>query len=127
MTDSSGRARRDAIRAEYVSEEAEEAEAAAAEAVGAGQQAVVTARVPASSADALKGRAAPGEQGDRPSSNLTSAGFMRVTVSVDSLDGEPPSKDTFAWTVLNTLAGEVGSSTGPGQRVAIELTKRCGD
>ncbi|MCK9899348.1 anti-sigma factor [Parafrankia colletiae] len=56
-----------------------------------------------------------------------SPGFMRVTVSVDSLDGESPSKDTFAWTVLSALAGEVGSSTGPGQRVAIELTKRRGD
>ncbi|ONH29806.1 anti-sigma factor [Pseudofrankia asymbiotica] len=56
-----------------------------------------------------------------------SPGLMRVTVSVDSLDGEPPSKDTFAWTVLSALAGEVGSSTGPGQRVTIELTKRRGD
>ncbi|MEX5634028.1 anti-sigma factor [Parafrankia sp. FMc2] len=56
-----------------------------------------------------------------------SPGFMRVTLSVDSSDGEPPSKDTFAWTMLNALAGEVGSSTGPGQRVAIELTKRRGD
>ncbi|WP_018637598.1 ATP-binding protein [Parafrankia elaeagni] len=56
-----------------------------------------------------------------------SPGFLRVTVSVDSLGGEPLSRDTFAWTVLNALAGEVGSSTGPGQRVAIELTKRRGD
>jgi serine/threonine-protein kinase RsbW len=53
--------------------------------------------------------------------------LMRVTVSVESLDGEPPSKDTFAWTVLSALAGEVGSSTGPGQRVTIELAKRRGD
>jgi len=55
-----------------------------------------------------------------------SPGVMRVTVSVDSLDGEPPSKDTFAWTVLDALAGEVSSSTGPGQRVTIELAKRRG-
>ncbi|MDT3441138.1 MULTISPECIES: anti-sigma factor [Pseudofrankia] len=55
-----------------------------------------------------------------------SPGVMRVTVSVDSLDGEPPSKDTFAWTVLDALAGEVSSSTGPGQRVTIELAKRQG-
>ncbi|WP_045877973.1 anti-sigma factor [Pseudofrankia sp. DC12] len=53
--------------------------------------------------------------------------LMRVTVSVDSLDGEPPSKDTFAWTVLSALAGEVGSSTGPDQRVTIELAKGRGD
>jgi serine/threonine-protein kinase RsbW len=56
-----------------------------------------------------------------------SPGLIRVTVSVESLDGEPPSKDTFAWTVLNALAGEVSSSTGPGQRVTIELAKRRGD
>jgi len=56
-----------------------------------------------------------------------SPGRMRVTISVDSLDGEPPSKDSFAWTVLNALAGEVSSYTGPGQRVTIELTKRRGD
>ncbi|EIV94345.1 anti-sigma factor [Frankia sp. QA3] len=56
-----------------------------------------------------------------------SPGRLRVTVSVDSLDGEPPSKDTFAWTVLSALAGEVASSTGPGQRVTIELAKRRGD
>jgi serine/threonine-protein kinase RsbW len=55
-----------------------------------------------------------------------SPGLVRVSVSVDSLDGEPPSKDTFAWTVLNALAGEVASSSGPGQRVTIELAKRRG-
>ncbi|CUU58777.1 serine/threonine-protein kinase RsbW [Parafrankia irregularis] len=55
-----------------------------------------------------------------------SPGVLRVTVSVDSLDGEPPSRDTFAWTVLNALAGEVRTSTGPGRRVTIELAKRRG-
>ena len=55
-----------------------------------------------------------------------SKGTMRVNVSVDSLDGEPPSKDTFAWTVLDALAGEVAAATGPGRRVTIELTKRQG-
>lgn len=55
-----------------------------------------------------------------------SPGLMRVTVTVESLDGEPPSKDTFAWTVLDALAGEVSSSTGPGSRVTIELAKRQG-
>lgn len=54
MTDHSSRARRDAIRAEYG---AEEAEAAEAEAVENGQ-AVVSVRVPAALADALKARAA---------------------------------------------------------------------
>ncbi|OHV33566.1 MULTISPECIES: hypothetical protein [Pseudofrankia] len=56
-----------------------------------------------------------------------SPGLMRVTVSVESLDGESPSKDTFAWTVLSALAGEVSSSIGPGNRVTIELAKRRGD
>ncbi|CAI7980169.1 ribbon-helix-helix protein, CopG family [Frankia sp. Mgl5] len=54
MTDSSRRARRDAIRAEYAAEEAEAAEAEAVEA----EQAVVSVRVPASLAEALKARAA---------------------------------------------------------------------
>ncbi len=58
---------------------------------------------------------------------LSSPGRLRVTVSVDSLDGEPPSKGTFAWTVLSALADEVASSTGPGQRITIELAKRRGD
>jgi serine/threonine-protein kinase RsbW len=56
-----------------------------------------------------------------------SSGIMRVAVSVESLDGEPPSKDSFAWTVLSALASEVTSSTRPGRRVTIELTKWRGD
>jgi serine/threonine-protein kinase RsbW len=55
-----------------------------------------------------------------------SPGLMRVSVTVESLDGEPPSEDTFAWTVLTALAGEVFSSTAPGSRVTIELQKRRG-
>ncbi|MCM3921759.1 ribbon-helix-helix protein, CopG family [Frankia sp. AiPs1] len=54
MTDPSRRARRAAIRAEYAVEEAEAAEAEAVES----EQAVVSVRVPASLADALKARAA---------------------------------------------------------------------
>jgi predicted DNA binding CopG/RHH family protein len=54
MTDRAGRARRDAIRAEYAAEEVEAAEAEAIE----NEQAVVSVRVPASLAEALKARAA---------------------------------------------------------------------
>jgi predicted DNA binding CopG/RHH family protein len=54
MTDRTSRARRDAIRAEYAAEEAESAEAEAVE----NEQAVVSVRVPASLAEALKAKAA---------------------------------------------------------------------
>jgi predicted DNA binding CopG/RHH family protein len=54
MTDRTARARRDAIRAEYAAEEAEAAETEAVEA----EQAVLSVRVPAHLAEALKARAA---------------------------------------------------------------------
>jgi predicted DNA binding CopG/RHH family protein len=54
MTDRTNRARRDAIRAEYAAEEADAAEAEAVES----EQAVVSVRVPASLAEALKTKAA---------------------------------------------------------------------
>jgi predicted DNA binding CopG/RHH family protein len=54
MTDRTNRVRRDAIRAEYAAEEAESAEAEAVE----NEQAVVSVRVPASLAEALKAKAA---------------------------------------------------------------------
>jgi predicted DNA binding CopG/RHH family protein len=54
MTDRTSRARRDAIRGEYAAEEAEAAEAEAVE----NEQAVVSVRVPASLAEALRTRAA---------------------------------------------------------------------
>jgi hypothetical protein len=54
MTDPTARARRDAIRAEYATEEADAAEAEAVEA----EQAVLSVRVPAQLAETLKARAA---------------------------------------------------------------------
>jgi serine/threonine-protein kinase RsbW len=48
---------------------------------------------------------------------------MTVTVSVLTLDGEEPSRDTFAWTVLTALAGEVTSGSDPDNRVTITLCK----
>src|SRR5207248_3536637 len=49
---------------------------------------------------------------------------MRVSVGVLTLDGQEPSRDTFAWTVLAALAGEVDSEAGVDNRVTITLLKR---
>jgi serine/threonine-protein kinase RsbW len=49
---------------------------------------------------------------------------MRVAVSVLTLDGRVPSRDTFAWTVLSALAGEVDSAVDVDNRVTITLLKR---
>lgn len=54
MTDPTARARREAIRAEYATEEADAAEAEAVEA----EQAVLSVRVPAQLAETLEARAA---------------------------------------------------------------------
>jgi len=52
------------------------------------------------------------------------ADVMRVSVTVLTLDGEPPARDTFAWTVLSALAGDVDSRVDAEQRVTIDLQKR---
>ena len=49
---------------------------------------------------------------------------MRVSVSVLTLDGQEPSRDTFAWTVLSALAGDVDSFAGVDNRVTITLHKQ---
>ena len=49
---------------------------------------------------------------------------MRVAVSVVTTDGQQPSRDTFAWTVLSALAGSVDSSVDADNRVTIELHKQ---
>src|SRR3954462_3442143 len=49
---------------------------------------------------------------------------IRVSVSVLTLDGQQPSRDTFAWTVLSALAGEVDSEADVDDRVTITLLKR---
>ncbi len=66
-----------------------------------------------------------------PGSNLEctfelAPGVIQVGVTVLSLDGEPPSTDTFAWTVLTALADEVSSSVTADPRVTIRLRKRRG-
>jgi serine/threonine-protein kinase RsbW len=51
------------------------------------------------------------------------ADSMRVSVSVLTQDGQEPSRDTFAWTVLSALAGGVDSTAGVDNRVTITLNK----
>ncbi|HVW79318.1 MAG TPA: anti-sigma regulatory factor [Mycobacteriales bacterium] len=48
---------------------------------------------------------------------------MTVSVSVMTIDGVEPPRDTFAWTVLAALAGEVSSDTDVDKRVTITLCK----
>ena len=55
------------------------------------------------------------------------AAAIRVDVSVLTLDGLEPSRDTFAWTVLTALAGEVDSSLDADNRVTLSLHKRKSD
>ncbi|WP_131765550.1 anti-sigma factor [Candidatus Frankia datiscae] len=55
-----------------------------------------------------------------------SPGVIDVSVTVLSLDGESPSIETFAWTVLTALADEVSSSVDADSRVTIGLRKRRG-
>jgi serine/threonine-protein kinase RsbW len=52
------------------------------------------------------------------------AEVLRVSVTVLTLDGVEPARDTFAWTVLAALAGDVASRTDGDNRVTIDLQKR---
>jgi serine/threonine-protein kinase RsbW len=47
-----------------------------------------------------------------------------VRVGVLTLNGQEPSRDTFAWTVLTALAGEVDSAVDADDRVVLTLHKR---
>jgi serine/threonine-protein kinase RsbW len=49
---------------------------------------------------------------------------LSVTVTAPSQSGRPPRPNTFAWTVLTALAGEVDTVVGPDGRVSINLLKR---
>jgi serine/threonine-protein kinase RsbW len=51
---------------------------------------------------------------------------LQASVSVLTDDGQEPSRETFAWTVLTALAGEVSTSSDVDKRVTITLTKRRG-
>ncbi|MFJ9518283.1 anti-sigma regulatory factor [Kitasatospora sp. NPDC101801] len=51
---------------------------------------------------------------------------LRVTVAAPTTDGRAPERDTFAWTVLSALAGEVESSVAADKTVSISLHKKRG-
>ena len=47
---------------------------------------------------------------------------LDVAVSLATVDGQPPLRDTFAWTVLTALAGDVDSAVD-GDVVTVTLSK----
>jgi serine/threonine-protein kinase RsbW len=53
-------------------------------------------------------------------------GSLSVTVSVPSHTGRVPRRNTFAWTVLSALAGEVDASADGDGRVWVTLRKQRG-
>jgi serine/threonine-protein kinase RsbW len=48
---------------------------------------------------------------------------MTVSVTAPTRDGTPPARDTFAWTVLTALAGDVDASVSPDQYLTIRMRK----
>jgi serine/threonine-protein kinase RsbW len=48
---------------------------------------------------------------------------LSVEVTVATLDGQLPSRDTFSWTVLTALAGEVDARTDADGHVTLSLRK----
>ena len=51
---------------------------------------------------------------------------MSIAVSVITVEARQPARDTFAWTVLSALAGDVDAEVGADDRVTIVLQKRRG-
>lgn len=49
---------------------------------------------------------------------------LEVTVSIPTTRGQLPERDTFSWTVLSALAGEVDAGFDEERRVWIRLRKR---
>jgi serine/threonine-protein kinase RsbW len=49
---------------------------------------------------------------------------IRVSVTVPTVGGDQPVRDSFAWTVLAALAGSVDSRVDGDNRVSIDLQKR---
>jgi serine/threonine-protein kinase RsbW len=48
---------------------------------------------------------------------------MTIAVTAACLEPQPPASDTFAWTVLTALAGNVDAHVGPGDLLTIVLRK----
>jgi serine/threonine-protein kinase RsbW len=66
--------------------------------------------------------------GTDPDAELTSVFEMstdaiQITVSAPTTHGRAPSRDSFAWTVLSALAGQVDTWTEPDGRQTIALIK----
>ena len=66
-----------------------------------------------------------------PGTNLEcdfALGADLITITVSGVAAQPctPARDTFAWTVLSALAGDVDSRLEPDDRVAIVLRKQRG-
>ena len=51
------------------------------------------------------------------------ADALSVSVAVPTVDGKVPSRETFAWTVLTALAGDVDASVDNDRVVTISLCK----
>jgi serine/threonine-protein kinase RsbW len=51
---------------------------------------------------------------------------LAVTVTVPSQTGRVPRRNTFAWTVLTALAGDVDTEVGDDGTVSVTLRKRGG-
>ena len=51
---------------------------------------------------------------------------LAVTVTVPSRTGRVPRRNTFAWTVLTALAGEVDATVGSDGTVSVTLLKHRG-
>ena len=51
---------------------------------------------------------------------------LEVTVTLPTTRGQLPERDTFSWTVLSALAGEVDTGLDDERRVWIRLRKRRG-
>jgi serine/threonine-protein kinase RsbW len=49
---------------------------------------------------------------------------LEVTVTIATADGQLPQKDTFSWTVLTALAGDVETGSNEEREVWIRLRKR---
>lgn len=64
--------------------------------------------------------------GDLSTTFTLSDTAIEVSVSVPTADGRLPSRETFAWTVLNALAGEVTADADESRRVSITMTKKRG-
>ena len=53
--------------------------------------------------------------------------LIRVDMTVPSDNPRVPARDTFAWTVLSALAGEVDASHDGADNISIRLVKRKGE